>query len=96
MKKLVIIVAMIICFSCSTDNAAEYPADDCEQEYANLIEELNSTKKILDSEKEKYLPPLKKALQLCQDGKPEEAAKIVDDLKQQGISEEMFEHLEGN
>ena len=91
-----IIVAATIFLSCSTDNAVEYPADDCEQEYANLIEELQSTEKILDSEKEKYLPPLKKALQLCKEGKPKEADKIVQDLKQQGLSEEIFDHLEGN
>ena len=96
MKNLMIMVAALICFSCSTDKAVEYPTDDCEQEYANLIEELESTKQILESEKEKYLPPLKKALALCKEGKPEEADKIVQDLKQQGVAEEVFKNLGGN
>ena len=91
-----IVVAVIICFACSTDKAVEYPADDCEPEYARLVEELKSSSKILKSEKEKYLPPLKKALQLCKEGKPEEAAKIVNDLKNQGLSEEMFDRSDGN
>jgi hypothetical protein len=96
MKKLLIVFAVIICFACSTDKAKEYPTDDCEEEYANLIEELNSSQKILKSEKEKYLPGLEKALKLCLEGKPEEADKIVQDLKQQGLSEEMFDSMEGN
>ena len=97
MKKLfMIVVAVIICFACSTDKAAEYPADDCDSEYAKLIEELKSSPKILKSEKEKYLPPLEKALQLCKEGKPEEAAKIVEDLKNQGTAEEVFDNLGGN
>lgn len=96
MKKLLIVVAMIICFACSTDKAKEYPTDDCEQEYTNLIEELKSTERIPKSEKEKYFPPLEKALKLCLEGKPEEADKIVQELKQQGTAEEVFKHLEGN
>ena len=96
MKKLMIVVAAIILLACTTDKAAEYPADDCEEEYANLIEELKSSKKIMTSEKEKYLPPLEKALKLCPEGKPEEADKIVQELKRDGVAEEMFETLGGN
>jgi pentatricopeptide repeat protein len=86
------IVVAVICLFFSTINAA----DDCDSEYLNLINEVKNSKKILDTEKEKYLPPLEKAYQLCKEGKPEEADKIVKDLKNQGLSEEVFEHLEGN
>ena len=50
----------------------------------------------MESEKEKYLPPLEKALKLCLEGEPEEADKIVQELKRDGVAEEMFESLEGS
>jgi len=90
MKKCVLVVAMIYLF-CSI----AYAADDCDAEYANLIKELENSK-ILEAEKNKYLPELKRALQLCKEGKDEEAAKIVDDLKDQGLSEETLDNLSGN
>jgi pentatricopeptide repeat protein len=86
------IVAAAICLFFSTI----YAADDCDSEYLNLINELKNTEKILDTDKEKYLPPLEKAYQLCKEGKPDEADKIVKDLKDQGLSEEVFKNLEGN
>ncbi len=72
-----------------------YAADDCDSEYSNLIKELENSK-ILEAEKNKYLPELKRALQLCKEGKDAEAEKIVKDLKDQGLSEEMFDNLSGN
>jgi len=90
--KVCMIVVAAICLFCSTINAA----DDCDSEYLNLINELKSSTKILDTEKEKYLPPLEKAHQLCKEGKLEEAEKIVKDLKDQGLSEEVFEQSDGN
>lgn len=90
MKSCIVVVAAIFLI-CS----AVYAQDDCDTEYLNLINELKNSR-ILDAEKEKYLPPLEKALQLCKEGKIEQAAKIVDDLKDQGLSEEMFDNLEGN
>ena len=90
MKKLIVAVAVIFLI-CS----AVYAQDDCETEYLNLINELKNSK-ILDVEKEKYLPPLKKALQLCREGKIEQAEKIVDDLNDQGLSEEIFDTHDGN
>jgi hypothetical protein len=90
MKKLMVVIA-VICFFCSP----AYAADDCDSEYSNLIKELEKSN-ILESEKKKYLPGLKRALQLCREGKDEEAAKIVDDLKNQGLSEEVFNKADGN
>jgi hypothetical protein len=90
MKKLMVVV-IVICFFCSP----AYAADDCDSEYAYLIKELEKSN-ILESEKKKYLPGLKKALQLCREGKDKEAAKIVEDLKDQGLSEEVFDSRDGN
>jgi hypothetical protein len=72
-----------------------YAADDCDSEYAKLIKELENSN-IVEAEKNKYLPELKKALQLCKEGKDAEAEKIVKDKKNQGLSEEMFDNLSGN
>jgi len=55
-----------------------YAADDCDSEYSNLIKELEDSN-MLEKEKEKYIPELKKALQLCKEGKDAEAEKIVKD-----------------
>ncbi len=90
MKKIMVVIA-VICFFCSP----AYAADDCDSEYSNLIKELENSN-ILKSEKKKYLPGLKRALQLCREGKDEEAAKIVDDLKNHGLSEEVFNKPDGN
>ena len=90
MKSCMIIIAGI-CLFWSAANAQ----DDCDSEYSNLINELKNSN-MLEKEKEKYIPDLKRALQLCKEGKDEEAAKIVNDLKHQGLSEEMFDNLSGN
>ena len=67
-----IFAVVLICFLCSP----VYAADDCDSEYSKLISELKSTN-MLESQKKKYLPELEKALQLCREGKDEEAEKIV-------------------
>lgn len=90
MRKCMLVFAVIYLF-CSV----AYAADDCDSEYSNLIRELENSN-IVEAEKKKYLPELKKALQLCKEGKDAEAEKIVKDLKNQGLSEEMFDNLEGN
>ena len=90
MKKCVLVLAVIYLF-CSM----AYAADDCDSEYAKLIKELENSN-IVEAEKNKYLPELKNALQLCKEGKDKEAAKIVEDLKDQGLSEEVFNRPDGN
>jgi hypothetical protein len=90
MKKCMVVLAAIFLFCSSA-----YAADDCDSEYLNLIKELKNSD-ILEAEKNKYLPELQRAYQLCKEGKAEEAAKIVKDLKDQGLSEEVFEQSDGN
>ena len=67
-----------------------HAANDCESEYLKLINGLENSTKILEADKKKYLPPLEKALQLCKEGKLEEAEKIVNDLKNEALFEEVF------
>jgi len=85
------IIVAAICFLCSP----VYAADDCDSEYSNLIKELENSN-MLKSEKKKYLPELKRALQLCREGKDEEADRLVKELKNKGLSEEMFSGSDGN
>jgi len=75
MKKCMVVLAAIFLFCSSA-----YAADDCDSEYSNLIKELEDSN-MLEKEKEKYIPELKKALQLCKEGKDAEAEKIVKDSK---------------
>jgi hypothetical protein len=56
MKKLMVVIA-VICFF----YIPAYAADDCDSEYSNLIKELEKSN-ILETEKKKYLPGLKRAL----------------------------------
>ena len=90
MKTAVMVFAILWIF-CSLSIAA----DDCESEYENLLNELEESNMPL-KEKEKFLEPLKEALQLCKEGKDDQAAKIVKDLKNKGLSIEAFDSLSGN
>ena len=89
--KTILLGVILICFFW----ISAYAADDCDSEYGKLIKELESSN-MLESEKAKYLPGLNKAYDLCKQGKDEEADKIVKDLKNQGLSEEMFDSGSGN
>ena len=86
MKLCMVVVFAIGLLFINTTHAA----DDCEAEYLKLINGLENSTKILEADKEKYLPPLEKALQLCKEGKLEEADKIVNDLKNEALLEEVF------
>ena len=90
MRFFLVAVATICLFSFTV-----YAADDCDSEYLKLINELKKSKMPVE-EKDKYLPPLEKALQLCKEGKDEEADKIVKGLMDQGLGEEVFDDLGGN
>ncbi len=90
MKTAVMVFAVLWIF-CSPAMAA----DDCESEYENLLNELKESDMSLE-EKEKFLEPLNEALQLCKEGKDDQAAKIVKDLKNKGLSIEVFDTLGGN
>ena len=90
MKKYLWVVALICFWWCPG-----YAADDCDSEYANLIRELESST-MMESQKKKYLPELKRALKLCREGKDEEADKLVKELKDRGLSEEVYSGSDGN
>jgi len=86
------VVVAAICLSCSSnyvanDSANDF-ADDCDSTYLELSNRVKRSSEIVD--KEKYLMPLEKALQLCKEGKKEEASKIVDDLKAQARRERLL------
>ena len=91
MKKCMII-ALAISFLCPF----AYAQDDCDAEYKKLINELKNETSLSAEDQEKYIPPLERAYQLCKEGKLEEADKIVKDLKDQGLSEEVFSDTGGN
>lgn len=91
MKKCMII-ALAIGILCPFVSAQ----DDCDAEYKNLINELRNETSLSPEDQEKYIPPLEKAYQLCKEGKLEEADAIVKDLKDQGLSEEVFSDMGGN
>jgi hypothetical protein len=89
MKICMVFVVAIFLF-CNT----VYAADDCESKYLNLINKVEESEKILD--KEKYLSQLEKALQLCKEGKREQASKIVDDLRDDALFDEVFKNVDGH
>ena len=84
MKSFIIVVTAICLFY-----SLIYAQDDCDSELKN--ETTLSTE-----QQKKYIPPLEKAYRLCKEGKLEEADKIVKDLKDHGLSEEVFDDLSGN
>ena len=45
-----------------------YAKDDCDSEYAKLIDMLRNDSKFSAKDQEKYIPPLQKAYKLCKEG----------------------------
>ena len=86
--KIFMVVVAAICLSCSGNYDANDSANDCDSTYLELSNRVKRSSEIVD--KEKYLTPLEKALQLCKEGKKEEASKIVDDLKAQARRERVL------
>ncbi len=76
MKQWLIVIAAIFLF-CS----AAYAQDGCEAEVLKAINDLKDVPHITDEDKEKYLPQLKQALELCREGKTAQAAKILFGVK---------------
>ena len=91
MKILLVVVAAIF-LSCATDNVATDSTSDCESTYMKRIEKVKSTTQLSQSEKEKYLPQLEEAYQLCKEGKTNEASDMLDELR----SEALFRQFDGN
>ena len=91
MKSFIIVVTAICLFY-----SLIYAQDDCDSEYLKLLNELKNETTLSTEQQKKYIPPLEKAYRLCKEGKLEEADKIVKDLKDHGLSEEVFDDLSGN
>jgi tellurite resistance protein len=91
MKKCMVLLIVMGVF-CSFS----YAQDDCDSEYAKMIDMLRNDSKFSKQDQEKYIPPLQKAYELCKEGKDEEADKIVQDLRHQGLAEEVFSGLDSN
>ena len=86
MKKFMVVVAAICLFG-----STAYAADYCDTKYTELINRLKNTTKIMDQQKQKYLPSLKKALELCKENNMEEARKIMDELKDRFLHDALFD-----
>ena len=90
--KLLLVVVTAVLLSCSTQQVAKDSQNECDVEYLRVINKINSSETMTDAEKQKYLPPLEEALQLCREGKTKEAAQIKDSL----LSDRVFQELDRN
>jgi hypothetical protein len=71
-----IIVAAICIFSITV-----YAEENCETRYLELLDRVKSSVELSDTDKAEYISPLQKALQLCMEGKTEQAREIVQELR---------------
>jgi hypothetical protein len=86
MKKLLIIVAAIFMLSISA-----YADYECDSKYQTTIIKVKSMTDVSDETKNKYISGLEKAHQLCNDGKKEQAAEILEELRKEKDFDAVFQ-----
>ena len=93
MKNFIIVIAVIgmLC----TSAYADY---ECDTEYKDTKKRISSLTRadISDEAKRKWTSQLEKAYQLCKDGKKEQAAEIMVELRKEKEAEMVFSTSEGN
>ena len=93
MKKCIIAVAAICLLTISA-----YADYECDSKYASLIKKVESFSQTEMSEenRNRYLTELKKAHQLCEEGKKEQAAEIFEELRKDKDFDMVFSTHDGN
>jgi hypothetical protein len=93
MKEFMIAVALIGLLSISA-----YADYECETKYQDKLKKLNSLTQadISDETKSKWISQLEKAYQLCKDGKKEQAAEIMAELRKEKEADTVFSTHDGN
>ena len=93
MKKCIIAFAAIIVLSTSA-----YADFDCDTKYYNKIKKVKSFSETEMSKenKDKYLSGLEQAYNLCKEGKKEQAAEILEELKKDIDFDSVFSTHDGN
>jgi hypothetical protein len=85
-KKICMIIVAVICIFSIT----VYAEENCETRYLELLDRVKSSVELSDTDKAEYIPPLQKALQLCMEGKTEQAREIVQELRGEAALDTVF------
>ena len=91
MKTLMVVFAMILVFSFGV-----YAENTCQSDYGKLLERVQDSIHLSDSDKAQYIEQLDKALKLCEEGDRKQASKIVDELRQKGELKKVFSTLDSH
>jgi predicted negative regulator of RcsB-dependent stress response len=93
MKKCIIAVAAICMLSISA-----YADQECDTKYYNMVKKVKSFTKteLSDEAKKKYLTQLRIAYLLCKDGKKEQAAEVLAELREEHDFNTVFSTHDGN
>ena len=93
MKKFIIAAAAICTFSFSA-----YADYECDSKYYDKIKKIKSLSEAEMSKenKDKYLSGMEKAYQLCKDGKKEQAAQTLEELRKDKDFDSVFSTHDGN
>ena len=93
MKKCIIAFAAICLFSISA-----YADYECDTKYYSMIKKLKSFSEaeISKESKDKYISGLEKAYQLCKEGKKEQAAETLAELRKDKGFDAVFSTHDGN
>ena len=93
MKKFIILVAAIFMLSISV-YAEELK---CDYKYIQAVKRVESfSTEMSEEDKNKWISQLKKAHQLCEEGKEEEAKAILSELRKDADWEVVFSTHDGN
>ena len=93
MKKFMIAIAAICMITISA-----YADNECDSKYNNMLKRLQSLTETEMSEetKNRWISQVEKAYQLCQDGKKEQAAEILGELRNDKEFDTVFSTYDGN
>ena len=92
MKKLIILVAVIFMLNISA-HADDY---ECDTKYYDKLKKIKSYTDVSDKAKNKWIAGYEKAYQLCNQGKKEQAAEIVEELEKDREFDSVFSTHDGN
>ena len=93
MKQCMIALTAILVFSVSA-----YADPECDTKYYNLVKKVKGYTKaeLADETKKRYLTQLRIAYLLCKDGKKEQAAEVMAELREEHDFNTVFSTHDGN
>lgn len=88
-------ITALVPIACQSQPATR-TASECEAGYMKLVDLIKNSDKLTDAQKKEYAAPALEALEMCKEGKIEEARKMVNEMRQQGALDTVFQTWDKN